>query len=136
MKKYNTTKLEAANPTKKMPSSARSSHQNDCERRPNVERILAAWNSGSTPFCVRGSKWHPLDVRGKSTTYLPLIAESEARSQRVRQTQHGRTSASGKTRIVNFPIILNNFNNRMRVISVGVIISTCLPPSNLATRCN
>jgi hypothetical protein len=43
---------------------------------------------------------------------------------------------SGKTRIVNFPIILNNFNNRMRVISVGVIISTCLPPSNLATRCN
>jgi hypothetical protein len=60
------------------------------------------------------------------------VGEGEGR----RDTGRGEDTASGKTRIVNFPIIINNFNNHMRVItviSVFIIISTCLPPSNLAT---
>ena len=49
-KKCNTTKLAAVNVTKKMPSSVMFGHQNDCARRPNVERIVAAGTSSSTPY--------------------------------------------------------------------------------------
>jgi hypothetical protein len=49
-KKCNTTKLAAVNATKKMPSSDMFGHQNDCARRPNVERIVAAGTSSSTPY--------------------------------------------------------------------------------------
>ena len=79
---------------------------------------------------------HGADVDARnnngSSSLLLVAKKGDLEAARL-LLQHG---ASGKTRIVNFPIILNNFNNRMRVISVGVIISTCLPPSNLATRCN
>jgi hypothetical protein len=54
-KKCNTTKLEAVNVTKKMPRSDMFGHQNDCARRPNVDRIVAAGTSSSTPYCV--TKW-------------------------------------------------------------------------------
>jgi hypothetical protein len=49
-KKCNTAKLAAVNVTKKMPSSDMFGHQNDCARRPNVERIVAAGTSSSTPY--------------------------------------------------------------------------------------
>jgi len=43
-------KLEAVNVTKKMPRSVMFGHQNDCARRPNVDRIVAAGTSSSTPY--------------------------------------------------------------------------------------
>ena len=92
-KKCNTTKLEAVNVTKKMPSSATFGHQNDCARSPNVERIVAAGTSSSTPYCARGSNsrlaW--CKERKNNLPYLPSIVGSEARSQRAPQTRHGRT---------------------------------------------
>jgi hypothetical protein len=51
-KKCSTTKLEAVNVTKKMPSNVMFGHQKDCARSPNVERIVAAGTSSSTPYCV------------------------------------------------------------------------------------
>ena len=51
-KKCNTTKLEAVNVTKKIPSNVMFGHQKDCARRPKVERIVAAGTSSSTPNCV------------------------------------------------------------------------------------
>ena len=49
-KKCNMAKLAAVNVTKKMPSSDMFGHQNDCARRPNVERIVAVGTSSSTPY--------------------------------------------------------------------------------------
>jgi hypothetical protein len=53
-------KLEAVNVTKKIPRSEIFGHQNDCARRPNVERIVAAGTSSSTPYyrCVLGFLKH------------------------------------------------------------------------------
>ncbi|SRR6266702_498637 len=51
-KTCSTTKLEAVKVTKKMPSNVMFGHQNDCARSPNVERIVAAGTSSSTPYCV------------------------------------------------------------------------------------
>lgn len=51
-KKCSTTKLEAVNVTKKMPSNVMFGHQKDCARSPNVERIVAAGTSSSTPYYV------------------------------------------------------------------------------------
>ena len=39
------------NATKKMLSSAMFGHQNDCARRPKMDRIVAAGTSISTPYC-------------------------------------------------------------------------------------
>ena len=46
----NTAKLAAVNVTKNMPSKVMFGHQNDWARRPNVERIVAAGTSSSTPY--------------------------------------------------------------------------------------
>jgi hypothetical protein len=57
MNKCNTTKPQAVDVAKKMPSSDMFGHQNNCARRPaNMKRIIAAGTSSLTPYCVRGSK--------------------------------------------------------------------------------
>lgn len=63
-KKCSTMKLEAVKVTKKMPRSVIFGHQKDCARRPNVERIVAAGTSSSTPYCR--CVLELLDVRKKS----------------------------------------------------------------------
>jgi hypothetical protein len=52
-KKCSTTKLEAVNVTKKIPSKVMFGHQKDCARSPNVERMVAAGTSSSTPNCCQ-----------------------------------------------------------------------------------
>jgi hypothetical protein len=50
-KKCSTIKLDVVNVTKKIPRREIFGHQNDCARRPKVERIVAAGTSSSTPYC-------------------------------------------------------------------------------------
>jgi hypothetical protein len=88
-KKCNTTKLEAVNVTKKMPSSDKFGHQNDCARRPNVERIVAAGTSSSTPYYVRGSESFSPDVGKGRTTYLIFLQLQEAKLVNSERLERG-----------------------------------------------
>jgi hypothetical protein len=94
-KKCNTTKLEAVNVTKKMPSSAKFGHQNDCARSPNVERIVAAGTSSSTPYCICGSNSLSLGVRKGRTAYLIFLQLQETKlidSERLERGMEERNS--------------------------------------------
>jgi len=51
-KKWSVRYEAAVSTVKKIPSSAVFGHQNDCECKPNVDRITAAGTSSSTPYLV------------------------------------------------------------------------------------
>ena len=74
-KKCSTTKLEAVNVTKKMPSNVMFGHQKDCARSPNVERIVAAGTSSSTPYCVKQACQIDSQRTGNDTDFVFLKLE-------------------------------------------------------------